>query len=310
MAKKQIDLGLTGLDELFMDDKERAESKLPKIHEIPLSEIDEFPNHPFHVRLDEDMDQLAESIKERGIITPVTLRQKPDGRYEIVSGHRRTKACELAGLTTVKAEIKELSRDEAIILMVESNLQRTTILPSEKAFSYKMRLEAMNRQGQRTDLTSRPVVEKLDSAESLGTAQGDSGRQVQRYIRLTHLIPPLLDLVDSGKIAFRPAVELSYLTEDEQNSLLDSINSEQSTPSLAQALKMKEFSQNGRLNADVILSIMCEQKPNQKEKISFQSERLKPFIPKNFTAKQTEDYVIKALEYYHRYQLRQEERDR
>lgn len=310
MAKKQIDLGLTGLDELFMDDKERAESKLPKIHEIPLSEIDEFPNHPFHVRLDEDMDQLAESIKERGIITPVTLRQKPDGRYEIVSGHRRTKACELAGLTTVKAEIKELSRDEAIILMVESNLQRTTILPSEKAFSYKMRLEAMNRQGQRTDLTSRPVVEKLDSAESLGTAQGDSGRQVQRYIRLTHLIPPLLDLVDSGKIAFRPAVELSYLTEDEQNSLLDSINSEQSTPSLAQALKMKEFSQNGRLNADVILSIMCEQKPNQKEKISFQSERLKPFIPKNFTAKQAEDYVIKALEYYHRYQLRQKERDR
>lgn len=310
MAKKQIDLGLTGLDELFMDDKERAESKLPKIHEIPLSEIDEFPNHPFHVRLDEDMDQLVESIKERGIITPVTLRQKPDGRYEIVSGHRRTKACELAGLATVKAEIKELSRDEAIILMVESNLQRTTILPSEKAFSYKMRLEAMNRQGQRTDLTSRPVVEKLDSAESVGTAQGDSGRQVQRYIRLTHLIPPLLDLVDAGKIAFRPAVELSYLTEEEQNSLLDSINSEQSTPSLAQALKMKEFSQNGRLNADVILSIMCEQKPNQKEKISFQSERLKPFIPKNFTAKQTEDYVIKALEYYHRYQLRQKERDR
>lgn len=310
MAKKQIDLGLTGLDELFMDDKERVESQLPKIYEIPLSEIDEFPNHPFHVRLDEDMDQLVESIKERGIITPVTLRQKPDGRYEIVSGHRRTKACELAGLTTVKAEIKELSRDEAIILMVESNLQHTTILPSEKAFSYKMRLEAMNRQGQRTDLTSRPVVEKLDSAESVGTAQGDSGRQVQRYIRLTHLIEPLLDLVDSGKIAFRPAVELSYLTEGEQNSLLDSINSEQSTPSLAQALKMKEFSQNGRLNADVILSIMCEQKPNQKEKISFQSERLKPFIPKNFTAKQAEDYVIKALEYYHRYQLRQKERDR
>ena len=310
MAKKQIDLGLTGLDELFMDDKERAESKLPKIHEIPLSEIDEFPNHPFHVRLDEDMDQLVESIKERGIITPVTLRQKPDGRYEIVSGHRRTKACEIAGLTTVKAEIKELSRDEAIILMVESNLQRTTILPSEKAFSYKMRLEAMNRQGQRTDLTSTPVVSKSRSNEMLGEVGGESREQVRRYIRLTHLIPPLLDLVDAGKIAFRPAVELSYLTEEEQNSLLDSINSEQSTPSLAQALKMKEFSQNGRLNADVILSIMCEQKPNQREKISFQSERLKPFIPKNFTAKQTEDYVIKALEYYHRYQLRQKERDR
>ena len=310
MAKKQIDLGLTGLDELFMDDKERTESKLPKIHEIPLSEIDEFPNHPFHIRLDEDMDQLVESIKERGIITPVTLRQKPDGRYEIVSGHRRTKACELAGLTTVKAEIKELSRDEAIILMVESNLQRTTILPSEKAFSYKMRLEAMNRQGQRTDLTSTPVVSKSRSNEMLGEVGGESREQVRRYIRLTHLIPPLLDLVDAGKIAFRPAVELSYLTEEEQNSLLDSISSEQSTPSLAQALKMKEFSQNGRLNADVILSIMCEQKPNQKEKISFQSERLKPFIPKNFTAKQTEDYVVKALEYYHRYQVRQKERDR
>ena len=310
MAKKQIDLGLTGLDELFMDDRERAESKLPKIHEIPLSEIDEFPNHPFHIRLDEDMDQLVESIKERGIITPVTLRQKPDGRYEIVSGHRRTKACELAGLTTVKAEIKELSSDEATILMVESNLQRTTILPSEKAFSYKMRLEAMNRQGQRTDLTSTPVVSKSRSNEMLGEVGGESREQVRRYIRLTHLIPPLLDLVDSGKIAFRPAVELSYLTEEEQNGLLDSINSEQSTPSLAQALKMKEFSQNGRLNADVILSIMCEQKPNQKEKISFQSERLKPFIPKNFTVKQTEDYVIKALEYYHRYQLRQKERDR
>lgn len=293
-----------------MDDRERAESKLPKIHEIPLSEIDEFPNHPFHVRIDEDMDQLVESIKERGIITPVTLRQKPDGRYEIVSGHRRTKACELAGLATVKAEIKELSRDEAIILMVESNLQRTTILPSEKAFSYKMRLEAINRQGQRTDLTSTPVVSKSRSNEVLGEIGGESREQVRRYIRLTHLIPPLLDLVDAGKIAFRPAVELSYLTEEEQNSLLDSISSEQSTPSLAQALKMKEFSQNGRLNADVILSIMCEQKPNQKEKISFQSERLKPFIPKNFTAKQTEDYVIKALEYYHRYQLRQKERDR
>ena len=313
MAKKQIDLGLTGLDELFLDDKERAESKLPKIHEIPLSEIDEFPNHPFHVRLDEDMDQLVESIKERGIITPVTLRQKPDGRYEIVSGHRRTKACELAGLATVKAEIKELSRDEAIILMVESNLQRTTILPSEKAFSYKMRLEAMkHQQGERTDLTSVPVGQRFGktSREVLADSSTDSNTQIQRYIRLTHLIPPLLDLVDSGKIAFRPAVELSYLTEEEQNGLLDSINSEQSTPSLAQALKMKEFSQNGRLNADVILSIMCEQKPNQKEKISFQSERLKPFIPKNFTAKQTEDYVIKALEYYHRYQLRQKERDR
>ena len=311
MAKKQIDLGLTALDELFMDDKERAEIQLPKIHEIPLSEIDVFPGHPFHVRLDEDMDQLVESIKSRGIITPVTLRQKPDGRYEIVSGHRRTKACELAGLTTVKAEIKELSRDEAIILMVESNLQRTTILPSEKAFSYKMRLEAMKRQGQRTDLTSSPVETKFErSSDELTAETGDSRNQIHRYIRLTNLIPPLLEMVDSGRIAFRPAVELSYLTEAEQTSLLESIGYEDATPSLAQAVKMKSFSQAGKLNPDVILSILCEQKPNQKEKISFQSERLKPYIPKNFTAKQTEDYVIKALEYYHRYQLRQKERDR
>lgn len=198
-----------------------------------------------------------ESIKSRGIITPVTLRQKPDGRYEIVSGHRRTKACELAGLTTVKAEIKELSRDEAIILMVESNLQRTTILPSEKAFSYKMRLEAMNRQGQRNDLTSRPVVEKLESADSLGNAQGDSGRQVQRYIRLTHLIPPLLEMVDSGRIAFRPAVELSYLTEAEQASLLESIGYEDATPSLAQAVKMKSFSQAGKENCALYWQYIC-----------------------------------------------------
>lgn len=310
MKKNPIDLGLTALDELFMDDKSRLESLLPRIHEVPLSEIDEFPDHPFRVRLDEDMDQLVESIKTRGIITPVTLRQKEDGRYEIVSGHRRTKACELAGLTTVKAEIKELTRDEAVILMVESNLQRTTILPSEKAFSYKMRLDAMKRQGLRTDLTSTPVVSKSRSSEEIGEAFGESREQIRRYIRLTHLVPPLLDMVDAGRIAFRPAVELSYLSESEQNSLLETISYEDATPSLAQAVKMKNFSQAGKLNADVILSILCEQKPNQREKISFRSERLKPYLPKNITAKQTEDYVIKALEYYHKYQLRQKERER
>ena len=313
MKKSPIDLGLTALDELFMDDESRAEAQLPKIHEIPLSEIDEFPDHPFHVRLDEDMDQLVESIKTRGIITPVTLRQKEDGRYEIVSGHRRTKACELAGLTTVKAEIKELTRDEAVILMVESNLQRTTILPSEKAFSYKMRLDAMKRQGIRTDLTSDPVgpkSQKRRSNEELAEQSSDSSTQIKRYIRLTHLVPQLLDMVDAGRIAFRPAVELSYLSESEQNSLLETISYEDATPSLAQAVKMKDFSQAGKLNADVILSILCEQKPNQREKISFRSERLKPYLPKNITAKQTEDYVIKALEYYHKYRLRQKERDR
>ena len=314
MAKGQkIDLGMTGLDELFMDDRSRAESRLPKIHEIPLAEIDDFPDHPFHVKLDEDMEQLVESIRERGVITPVTLRPKEDGRYEMVSGHRRKKACELAGLTTVKAEIKELSRDEAVILMVESNLQRTTILPSEKAFSYKMRLEAMKRQGQRTDLTSDPLGPKsqfLRSNAELARQSDDSTTQIKRYIRLTELVPDLLEMVDQGRIAFRPAVELSYLTADEQTALLETIAYEDATPSLAQAIKMKKFSKEGRLNPDVILSIMCEQKPNQKEKISFQSDRLKPYLPKNFSQKQQEDYIVKALDFYNRHLQRQRERDR
>ncbi len=230
--KKDVDLDLTGFAELFMNDEGRAESRLPRIYDIPLSEIDDFPNHPFKVKMDEDMNQLVQSVKERGIITPVTLRQKEDGRYEIVSGHRRRKACELAGLERVPAEIKELSRDEAIILMVESNLQRSIILPSEKAFSYKMRLEAMKLQGQRTDLTSTPVVSKSRSNEELGEQIGESREQVRRYIRLTELIPELLDMVDENKIAFRPAVELSYLTETEQHNLLNSISYNDATPSL------------------------------------------------------------------------------
>lgn len=220
---QKIDLGLTGYDELFMNDAERKENKLPRIYDIPLSEIDDFPDHPFKVKLDEDMDQLVQSIKERGIITPVTLRPKEDGRYEIVSGHRRRKACELAGFDTVKAEVREMTRDEAIILMVESNLQRSVILPSEKAFSYKMRLEAMKRQGQRTDLALSPVETKLRSSELIAQNSGDSRAQVDRYIRLTELIPELLDLVDEGRIAFRPAVELSYLQKEEQRALLEQI---------------------------------------------------------------------------------------
>ncbi len=226
-SAQKIDLGLTGYDELFMSDAGRAENRLPKIYDIPLSEIDDFPDHPFKVMLDEDMDQLVQSIKERGIITPITLRQKEDGRYEIVSGHRRKKACELAGLETVKSEIKELTRDEAIILMVESNYQRSSILPSEKAFAYKMRLEAMKRQqGERTDLTSAPLGQKLDNKttrEVLAEISPDSHSQIQRYIRLTELSSDLLNMVDENKIAFRPAVELSYLKEDEQKSLVEAM---------------------------------------------------------------------------------------
>ena len=296
-----IDLGLTGYDELFMDDQSRAEVKLPRIYDIPLSEIDDFPDHPFQVRLDEDMDQLVESICANGIITPVTLRQKEDGRYEMIAGHRRKKACEIAGFTSIKAEIRDLTRDEATILMVESNLQRSAILPSEKAFSYKMRLEAMKRQGRRTDLTSRPVVGKLDSADAIGIENKESGRQVQRYIRLTYLAKPLLEMVDVGQIALRPAVELSYLKEQEQADLLETISYEDATPSLAQAIKMKNLSRAGQLTADAILGIMCEKKPNQAEKISFKTEKLKPYIPKNYTPQQTEDFILKALEHYHRH---------
>jgi ParB family chromosome partitioning protein len=306
---QKIDLGLTGYDELFATDAERKENKLPRIYDVPISEIDDFPDHPFKVKLDEDMDQLVQSIKERGLITPVTLRPKDDGRYEIVSGHRRRKACELAGLTTVKAEVREMTRDEAIILMVESNLQRSTILPSEKAFSYKMRLEAMNRQGQRTDLTSSPLETKLRSSEVIGQSVGESRAQVDRYIRLTELIPEMLQLVDEGRIAFRPAVELSYLTKDEQTVLLEQMSYADATPSLAQAIKMKRFSQEGKLSEEVMESIMSEEKPNQKEKINIRYEDAKRFIPASVPYNKTGEYILKALEYYHRYQERQRERN-
>lgn len=304
MEKKPIDLGLTALDELFMTDEGRKESKLPRIHDIPLDQIDDMPNHPYKVRMDEDMEALVESVKNHGIITPVILRQKEDGRYECASGHRRRKAAELAGFPTIKAEVREMTRDEAIIIMAHSNRQRSRILPSEKAFSYKMEMEALSRQGKRTDLTLSPVATKLDAAASVGEKSGESRDQVFRYIRLTHLAPALLDMVDEGRIAFRPAVELSYLTEQEQADLIETIGYEDATPSLVQAIKMKEFSREGRLNADVILSIMCEQKPNQKEKITFHAEKLKPYLPKNINPKQTEEYILKALEYYQRYRER------
>mgnify|MGYP004523358401 FL=1 len=300
-----IDLGMTGYDELFMNDTERREAALPKIYNIPLSEIDDFPDHPFQVRLDEDMDQLVESVKERGVITPITLRQKADGRYEIVSGHRRRKACELAGLATVPAEIKELTRDEAIILMVESNLQRSTILPSEKAFSYKMRLEAMNRQGQRTDLTFSPLDKKLRSGQELASNAGDSQAQIYRYIRLTELIPALLAMVDEGRIALRPAVELSYLGKLEQQDLAAAIGLSLATPSHTQAIKLRTFSKEGKLSPAVIESIMCEEKPNQKEKINIKYAEARKYIPSSVPYEQTGAYILKALEYYHRHLERQ-----
>ena len=306
--RPKIDLGMTGYDELFMNDQERAENRLPKIYDIPLSEIDEFPDHPFKVKDDEDMLQLVDSVRERGIITPITLRRKEDGRYEIVSGHRRKRACEIAGLETIPAEIKELSRDEAIILMVESNLQRSVILPSEKAFSYKMRLEAMKRQGQRTDLTSGPLGQKfeaVDSRQELADSSVDSARQVSRYIRLTELIPELLELVDEGRIALRPAVELSYLNDIEQQDLVEEIGLTLATPSHAQAIKMRNFSKEGKLTPEVIESIMCEEKPNQREKINIRYEDARRYIPSSVPYDKTGEFILKALEYYHRHLERQ-----
>ena len=310
---QKIDLGLTGYDELFANDEERKVNKLPRIFDIPILEIDDFPDHPFKVKIDEDMDQLVQSIKERGIITPVTLRPKEDGRYEIVSGHRRKKACELAGLDTVKAEVREMSRDEAIILMVESNLQRSTILPSEKAFSYKMRLEAMKRQaGRPSQENYSPLGNNslgTKSSDEMAEEVGESKNTIFRYIRLTELIPELLQLVDESRIAFRPAVELSYLKKEEQTALLEEISYTDATPSLAQAIKMKKFSNEGKLSQEVIESIMSEEKPNQKEKINIKYEDARKFIPASVPYDKTGDYIMKALEYYHRYQERQKDRD-
>lgn len=299
MKNNRVDLGLTGYNELFSSESSRNELKRPKIVDIPLSEIDDAPNHPFKVRVDEDMYKLVKSIEENGIIVPAIVRKKTDNRYELVAGHRRKKACELAGIKTLKAEIRNISYDEAVVMMVESNFQRTKLLPSELAFSYKMRMDALKRQGKRTDMSSTPMVAKLRTGDELGKIHNDSREQVRRYIRLTELIKELLDMVDEDKIAFRPAAELSYLLREEQELLLDTIKCEEATPSLAQALKMKQFSKEGKLNADKILEIMCERKPNQEEKITFKAESLRKYIPRSIISpKETEEYILKALAHY------------
>ena len=312
MKKGKMDLGLSGYESLFMTDQERQEAALPKIYDLPLAEIDPFPEHPFKVRMDEDMDQLVESVKQRGVITPITVRQKEDGRYEIVSGHRRVKACELAGLETVRAEIKEMTRDEAIILMVDSNLQRSVIRPSERAFSYKMRLEAMKRQGQRTDLTSTPVAgksRKAETADLIGARLGDSGDQVRRYIRLTELIRPLLDQVDEGRIALRPAVELSYLTPEEQELLADTMSYMEATPSHDQAIRMRRLSEQGNLPLASIEEIMREPKPNQREQIRFNKEDFGKYFQPGCTQAQMKQDILHGLELLRRERQRNNSRD-
>ena len=311
MAKSRgSKIELTAYDDLFETDESRAEANLSKIREIPIAEIDEFPDHPFKVLMDEDMEQLVDSVRRSGVMTPATVRQKEDGRYELISGHRRKKACELAGLETLKCEVKELTRDEAIIVMVESNLQRTTILPSEKAFAYKMRLEAMKRQGKRTDLTSAPLVQKLTSREKIAAKTDDSHEQVRRFIRLTELVPEILQMVDEHQIAFRPAVEISYLSEEQQYTLLEAMGYNDATPSLAQAIKMKKFMQEGKLTDEVIQSIMQEEKPNQKEKPAFKDERITKLIPKSIPRGQETDFVVKALEFYNRHLQRNKAHER
>ena len=302
---------LTAYDDLFQTDESRAEAKLSKIRDIPIAEIDEFPDHPFKVLLDEDMEQLVESIKRNGVMTPATVRLKEDGRYELISGHRRKKACEIAGIETLKCEVKELSRDEAIIVMVESNLQRSTILPSEKAFAYKMRLEAMKRQaGRPPKENSSPVGTHLRSDAELAEKVGESRNQIQRYIRLTELVPEILQMVDERQIAFRPAVEISYLSDEQQYSLLEAMQYNDATPSLAQAIKMKKFMQDGKLTDEVIQSIMQEEKPNQREKPVFRDERITKLIPKSVPRGRESDFVVKALEFYNRYLQRNKDRER
>ena len=309
MAGRKSDFTLTKLDDLFTTQEQRDEETLSKIKDIPLSEIDDFPNHPFKVRDDEDMAQLVESIKERGVITPATVRKKEDGRYELVSGHRRKRACELAGYETLRCEVVDLNRDEATILMVESNYQRSQILPSEKAFAYKMRLDAMKRQGKRTDLTSSPVETKLRSSAIIAQESGDSRAQVDRYIRLTELVPELLEFVDEGRIKMRPAVELSYLDEDCQRDIVDEIDLNDATPSHDQTIRMRKFFNEGKLTTEVIQAIMSEEKPNQKEKIVLRGDRVRKLIPKNIPVSQTEDFVCKALEHYNSYLRKRAERD-
>ena len=310
MAGRKSDFTLPTLDDLFSTQELRDDAKLSKIRDIPLELIDDFPDHPFKVRDDEDMIQLVESIKERGVITPATVRQKEDGRYELISGHRRKRACELAGFEALRCEVVDLDRDAATVLMVESNYQRSQILPSEKAFAYKMRLEAMTRQGQRSDLTLSPVGTKFDrSSEAITEETGDSRNQIHRYIRLTNLVQELLDLVDEGKIKMRPAVELSYLDEDSQRAVVDEIDLNQCTPSHDQTIRMRKFFTEGKLTPEVVSAIMSEEKPNQREKIVLRGDKVRSLIPKNIPVSQTEDYVVKALEHYSRFLRQRAERD-
>mgnify|MGYP001658189108 FL=1 len=310
MSVKPRDLGMTPLDDLFSTDESRAEAQLEKVIKLNPAEISDFPNHPFKVRQDDDMAEMVESIKKYGVLVPALVRPKEDGGYEMVAGHRRKFAASLAGVSEIPCIVRSLTDDEATIVMVDSNLQREKILPSEKAFAYKMKLEAMKRQAGRPSKENlRPLDTNLigtRSDEQLAKDSPDSARQIQRFIRLTELIPPVLQMVDDGKIAFRPAVELSYLSKEQQQTLLETVECEDCTPSLAQAIKMKEFSKDGKLTDEVILSIMQEEKPNQREQFKIPKERISKYFAPGTPAQKIEDTIIKALELYRK---RERQRD-
>lgn len=312
MSAKPRDLGMTPLDDLFSTDESRAEAQLEKVVMLNPADISDFPNHPFKVKQDEAMAEMADSVKQYGVLVPALVRPKADGGYEMIAGHRRKCAATLAGITEMPCIVRNLTDDEATIIMVDSNLQRETILPSEKAFAYKMKLEAIKRQAGRPKNSAplEPNLKGTRSNEELAANSPDSRSQIQRFIRLTELIPPVLDMVDSGKIAFRPAVELSYLSKEQQQSLYDTMECEDCTPSLAQAIKMKEFSRDGKLSAEVILSIMQEEKPNQREKPAFRDERITRLIPKSIPRGQETDFVIRALEFYNRHLQRRRDQER
>ena len=304
MVKNSAASLLTSVDDLFTTQEERDEAKRETIMEIPLSQISDFPNHPFKVKMDESMSDLVESVKSYGVLSPVIVRPKDNGEYEMIAGHRRKRASELAGKENIKCIVQDVTDDEAIILMVDSNLQREQLLPSEKAFAYKMKLGAMKRQGIRVDLTSDPLGPKLNSRSNLELASQspDSKTQIQRFIRLTYLSQPLLDMVDDGKIAMRPAVELSYLTENEQEILLNTMEREDCTPSHVQAIKMRQFSQEGKLNEGVIQSILQEEKPNQKEQFRMPKDRISKYFAPGTSSQKIEETIIKALELYRKRQ--------
>ena len=309
MAGRKSDFTLPKFDDIFSTQEMRDDEKLAKIRDIPIELIDDFPDHPYKVRDDEDMMQLVESIKERGVITPATVRQKEDGRYELISGHRRKRASELAGFETLRCEVVELDRDDATILMVESNLQRSVILPSEKAYAYKMRLDAMKRKAGRPSKENLVPVGQNYSREQLADQTGDSQTQIQRFIRLTNLVPELLEFVDEGKMKMRPAVELSYLDEDCQRDLVDEIDLNDCTPSHDQTIRMRKMFEEGKLTPEAIQAIMSEQKPNQREKIVLRGDRVRQLIPKSVPLNQTEDFVCKALEHYNNFLRKRAERD-